>query len=294
MASAMVVAVPPVNVVMAPMPVASLVGVVMAARHVVVLMHPPVGMVAAGLDVVVLMHARVVVMLTSRDVVMFVNARVRVVTALGHVVMDVRAGARIVVALVRMSMDNRARRMRVMRLPRRPDTAHTGHTMNAGHPRDAGNFRCDVSTHPLTPCDVAFHKDSITPVASMSAITTFVAINQLTKRSSIGPASAPDARTLCNERVNGGPPKHVTTRTVRRTPAPTLSEYEHSTTRLRAERRRMLRELLRELLSPTAKSVGEAARSSLDNWGRTARLVFLLGCLMIVAAVAAVIYARYK
>jgi hypothetical protein len=52
----------------------------------------------------------------------------------------------------------------------------------------------------------------------------------------------------------------------------------------------MLRELLRGLLDPVAKQVGEAARSSLDNWGRTARLAFL----MITAACAAVIYARYQ
>jgi hypothetical protein len=51
----------------------------------------------------------------------------------------------------------------------------------------------------------------------------------------------------------------------------------------------MIRDLLHALLDPVAKQVGEAARTSLDNWGRTARLAFL----MITAAFAAVIYARY-
>jgi hypothetical protein len=150
MASAVVVAVPPVNVVVASMPVVPLVGVVMAARHVVRLMHPPVGMVAARLHVVVLVDARMVVMLARRDVVMFMHAVMRVVTALSHVVMDVRAGARIVVALVRMPMDDRAGRVRVMRLPRWPDRTNAGHAMNAGHPSDARGSRSDVVTHAVS------------------------------------------------------------------------------------------------------------------------------------------------
>lgn len=52
----------------------------------------------------------------------------------------------------------------------------------------------------------------------------------------------------------------------------------------------MIKDLLRELLRPTAKSFGEAARSSLDNWGRTARLAFLV----ITFAFALVIYVRFK
>jgi hypothetical protein len=67
------------------------------------------------------------------------------------VVMDVRAGARIVVALVRMPVSDRAGRVRVMRLARRPDTAHTGHAMNAGHPRNPRRARRDVAMHQRPP-----------------------------------------------------------------------------------------------------------------------------------------------
>jgi hypothetical protein len=155
MASAMVIAVPPVNVVMASVPVAALVGVVPAMPDVVVLMHALVGMVAAVTDVVMFVNARVVVMLARRDVVMFMHARVRVMPALRHMVVDVRAGARVVVALVWMPVSDRTRRVRVMRLPRRPDPTNAGHAMNAGHPRNSRRARRDVAMHQRPPLVIA-------------------------------------------------------------------------------------------------------------------------------------------
>jgi hypothetical protein len=154
-ASAVVVAMPPMNVVVASVPVAALVGVVMTLRHVVMLMHSGMVMMPARLYMVVLVNSRVVVMLSRRDVMVFMHARVTVVATLGNVVVNVGARPGIVIALVWMPVDNRARRVRVMRLPGRPDTAHTGHTMNAGHPRNPRCARRDVAMHQRPPLVLA-------------------------------------------------------------------------------------------------------------------------------------------
>jgi hypothetical protein len=137
-ASAVVVAMPPVNVMVTPMTVVPLVGVVPAMPDVVVLMHALVGMVAAVLHLVVFVHPRVVVMLASGDMVMFVHARVMVVTALGNVVMHMRTGARAMVAHVVMT-DDRTGHMLMTRRPNRPNPADLRNARRLVDPCDSGN-----------------------------------------------------------------------------------------------------------------------------------------------------------
>jgi hypothetical protein len=136
-----------VVVVVAPVAVGALVVVVMTLRHVVMFMDALVVVVPALSDMVVFVHADVVVMTARRHVPVTVVARVRVMTTGSDMVMNVGARPGVVVALVRVPMHDRARRMRVVNMSRRPHATNAGYPVDARHPRNAWNLGCDVSRH---------------------------------------------------------------------------------------------------------------------------------------------------
>jgi hypothetical protein len=134
------------------MAVAALVVVVMALGHLVVLVHALVVVVLPRLHVVVLVHPRMRVMVASGHVVVLMNALVGVVVALRYVMMDVAPGTLNVHALVRVVVNHGARRVRVVRLPRRPRRMDLGDVPGLGNPPDVRRARRDVApTHVNTP-----------------------------------------------------------------------------------------------------------------------------------------------